>query len=202
MGEGKKTLKMEYLFSDDEPKIFISKDITLDGYLRKKAANHNHCRIYGEEDKLSAIFTDHILYLTDGADWNDTADRDAFNSGDSEYKYFARSFTYSTSESVAMWMLYGGMQKKGVMVEIGVGNLNKIINGYKKIVLGNFDGPSGESKFVEGPTIDKENCSLDLIDILYCSSDNEKGLIDIKRSDERVQNVMKNYINYLKKCVI
>ena len=198
MGEENKPFKMENLFStDDGTKLFVSKDKTLSGYLRQKATNHNRCKIYGEEDKLSAIFADHILYLTDGKNWNDTADRDAFNSDDSKYKYFAKSFTYSKSESVAMWMLYGGVQKKGVMVEIGAANLNKIINGYTKIVLGNFEGPSDESKFVEGTTIDKEQISHDLVDILYVSSDNENGNIDIKRSDERVSNVSKDCINGL-----
>lgn len=154
-------------------------------YLKCKAKNHNSYKIYGEENKLKALYEDKKLYLSDGTGWNDIEDRNIFQAANDGYKYYARCFTFSISENVAMWMLYGGMRNQGIMVDVGKANINKIIKGCKEIILGNFDS---NKKFIPGENaIIKDDFELYLIDILYyCKSKKSNRCYDVKRSKEEV----------------
>ncbi len=181
--------------------------VSLEKYLKEKGANHRSYKIYGTEKILRSVFVDKQLYLSDGSNWNDTVDGKEFSAEDGEYKYYARCFTYSTSENVAMWMLYGGItDKKGVMVDMGgAKNLNQIIEKCTKVDLGEFDG--NPKKFKKSVTINKDDFELYLIDIVYygeaISKDEKdnKDKVYLKRSYESAPNAEKTCIDGLKRAI-
>lgn len=167
---------------------------SLEEYLKEKAKCHNSYKLYGTEEKLKAIYDDYKLYLSDGSQWNDISDREALQIEDKEYKYFARSFTYSLSENVAMWMLYGGIMGDGVMVDFGAGNLKSILNQCNKVILGTFINKKFEGKI----EVSREDFQLYMMDIIYYEpSANMEGYIDVKRSYESLLEVPEKYIKNL-----
>lgn len=81
-------------------------------HLREKGKNHTNYKIYSYGTRITDIIDETTLYLSDGQRWNDRIDRDNFCRKD-QPRRFARCFSFSKSENVAMWMLYGGMKKMG-----------------------------------------------------------------------------------------
>lgn len=173
---------------------------SLEKYLSEKAENHNSYKIYDTEERITCIAVDKKLYLSDGSKWNDENDSKAMNSCVDGYKYFARCFTYSISENVAMWMLYGGLHHKGAMIDIGRAKLTKIKTECKQAAFGKFKKEGG---FKAETTVEKKDFQLYLTDILYYapSKDNDgnikKGLVDVKRSDETLRDKDENIIKDL-----
>ena len=171
-------------------------------YLKEKAINHYNYKHYVSDiDRIYNIYHEGALFLTDGSNWNDPDDKKAFtdfNSGRSECKRYGLCLSFSKSESVAMWMLYGGMQKKGAMIDINLRNIKQLLDQSNRpqVELGYFEEKKWNTvKFEEKKwnTVKKLNANeykVKLIDILYYDTnkkvDKEHELkYDIKRSDER-----------------
>lgn len=147
-------------------------------YLCSKAENHNNYKIYTCESRLDTWIRDKALYLSNGKKWNDVDDRKRLNPTESSYPYenFAMCFSFSKSESVAMWMLYGGMQNEGVMLDLRRRDIHKLIE-TPQISLGWWENDG----FNHAATLSKEAFRIILSDVVYCSDPLEA----IKRSDAR-----------------
>ena len=161
-------------------------------YLKEKAINHHNYKHYVSDiDRIYNIYYEGALFLADGSNWNDPDDKKAFtdfNSGRSECKRYGLCLSFSRSESVAMWMLYGGMQKKGAMIDINLGSIKRLLDQSNRphVELGYFK----EKKWNTVKTLNADEYKVELIDILYYDTnkkvDEEHKLkYDIKRSDER-----------------
>lgn len=164
----------------------------LQDYLREKAKNHHNYKHYVPDiDRIYNIYHEGALFLTDGSNWNDPNDKKAFtdsNSGRSECKRYGLCLSFSKSESVAMWMLYGGMQKKGAMIDINLRNIKQLLDQSNRpqVELGYFE----EEEWNAVKRLNANEYKVELTDILYYDTnkkvDKEHELkYDIKRSDER-----------------
>lgn len=177
----------------------VVKDIqALSAYLEEKAKGHNCYKIYTVEDRIDNIVEHTSLYLSDGHKWNDLQDRNSLNNNRLGYKNFAICFSFSKSENIAMWMLYGGMEKRGMMINFKPSMINDCIQNNKQIELGCFD----KGKFKCLQTLDKKDYKIKLVDVLYYgdATGNQSGY-RVKRSDEYCDGITHNDFFELNDCV-
>lgn len=158
---------------------FFNNSEQLKKYLRAKAMNHKSYKQYMTEDKAQNCIKDTAIFLTRGNNWNDQDDESRVN-GDKNKVRFVACFSYMTNENVAMWMLYGGINNTGTMLNLDGCDFRKTINETKKLQIGKF----GAIGFQAERTIDENEYTCDLTDILYVAH-NENKADTIKRSDER-----------------
>lgn len=146
-------------------------------YLAGKGKNHREYKHYATRERIASIIDGGALYLTDGATWNDKYDRDHFNPSYSPYKRFGACFSVSRVESVAMWMLYGGMDGNGAMINF---DRNTLVESMKAgcYEFGRFN-KNGEFECIIKLSLNKMR--LDLVDVLYFQSDGG-DVFDIGRS--------------------
>lgn len=167
-------------------------------YLQEKAKNHNYYKWYSKREYIENCIKDRGLYLSNGAKWNDIVDRSAFNSESADVVRFGLCFSFSKSESVAMWMLYGGMAKDGAMIDIGKRCVNKMLD--KSVIkLGKFKNDN----FYPLCEIIPDDYSIELIDMVYVGNSDAENVYTVKRSDERIDSVdlsVIENIDYYKKA--
>ena len=160
-------------------------------YLKEKAINHYNYKHYVPDiDRIYNIYHEGALFLTDGSNWNDPNDKKAFSDSNSRSmcKKYGLCLSFSKSESVAMWMLYGGMQKKGAMIDISPRSIKQLLDKSKrpKVELGNFEKGHWNTVI----RLNADEYKVELTDILYYgtnkNADNKHiPKYDIKRSDEK-----------------
>lgn len=145
-------------------------------YLGQKALHHYCYKIYTCEERLDSWKAEAGLFLSDGSNWNDIEDGKRLNPAGAKTKRFGTCFSFSQSENVAMWMLYGGMTHTGVMVDFRRRDINSVLEA-EEIHLGYWEG----KKYIVVKTLKKHQFDLEISDVLYCSDP-----IDVvKRSDNR-----------------
>ena len=153
-------------------------------YLKDKGENHNYYKYYSTHNRIEQAIEECALYLTRGDGWNDLEDELAFSTSRKGFTRFGKCFSFSRSENVAMWMLYGGTDHDGAMLDLTKGFAKKII-ATETIQAGYFDD---NDKFKSVKSINvKDGCRLFFADILYVGE--EQGKFTAKRSDERVDNL-------------
>lgn len=163
-------------------------------YLKEKAKNHQTYRIYSDQlSRITDIVQNHYLYLNDGTNWNDTVDSDELNPPGSTEKIFARCMSYTKSENVAMWMLYGGTQSTGAMLKLRRAQFTRIIQA-NEIELGEFI--NGE--FRRHTILRKGDFEIYASDIVYYDNINSKDGYTLKRSDDRASHISCDYIKSLR----
>lgn len=168
----------------------------LEMYLATKAQNHNCYKTYTVSNRIQSWIEADCFYLDDGSRWNDIHDRETFNHTQSNVKRFGRCFSFSKSESVAMWMLYGGMQKKGAMLEFTKKGMSELLRNTTHVELGNWVN----NKFVNVITLQNDQFDLTLKDILY-TGDLTSDTMYIRRSDESNKEAPIDIIRQLQYCV-
>lgn len=166
---------------------------SLERYLRRKGENHNHYKYYSTIDRISGIIENKTLFLTRGDEWNDTNDRKNLNPKSSRHTRFARCFSFSQEESIAAWMLYGGIQKKGAMVDFTKKAVRNILT-VDEIEVGFFE----KDKFISVYALNKDQFEIYMTDIVYFSK--RGNGYTISRSDEIAQGVSENIIESMKDC--
>lgn len=156
--------------------------VTLTEYLKEKGRSHNHYKTYSKMERIIPIRDNLNLYLGSPSTWNDKVDRKQFLN-DSAYRYFIKCFSFSAEESMAMWMLYGGIDNKGGMIDFSKKGINSILQA-KEITLGKFD-----NGFQPIKKLTNENFEIYITDVLYYKDykENKKGCF-VKRSDESCYN--------------
>ncbi len=162
-------------------------------YLERKALNHNYFKVYGERDKIEYIVETKSIYLSTGVKWADGTDYE--NIQKDGYITFARCFSYSKSESVAMWMLYGPL-----MINFNPSIITNIVNKQNEhtFEVGTFI----ENKFKSIKVI--ENLEIIFTDVLYYAPQEQSNVTYVKRSDEHVEEYNMDRasdINYCKKTL-
>jgi hypothetical protein len=162
-------------------------------YLKQKGKNHNHYKSYSNIDSIVNIRNTKYLYLGTGVRWNDKTDRENFNPDNSEYLNFGKCFSFSAEENVAMWMLYGGIDKRGGMIDFTKKGMESILS-VQSIEFGHSDNHS----FVPDKVLRADFFDLYCVDIIYYK-ENSTGYY-IKRSEESVNNMPKSIFNQLMFC--
>ena len=152
-------------------KEIIKNDAELDAYLRDCGIKHRYYRSYGKFPRLKDnLYTKHSLFLSDGTGWNDKKDVDRFRNQCGQNKLFGHCFSYSMDESVAMWMLYGGLEDKGGMFYLTQGQIKKILESHCSIRIGKFNK---KNEFKEKKTI-QYPYKMYVKDVLYFNAVNDK----------------------------
>lgn len=151
-------------------------------YLASKGSRHAHYRHYVSRERAMSILDDCAFYLTDGSGWNDRFDAARFNPWFSSYKHYGICFSSSTSESIAMWMHYGGSDRNGVMIDFTSSILLQAIS-LDSYECGHFE----DGRFVKVLDIDREEIDLKLVDVLYFRTDEDKDEVIVFRIDDDKQ---------------
>lgn len=148
---------------------------SLDEYLKKRGRRHKYYRMYNKLPRLAGNYIlNKKLYLTDGSDWNDVIDSQNFSDASNDIKYYGACFSFSTTESVAMWMLYGGLYDEGAMYNFTNNYMKSIVDYCDVIKLGNFNS----NGFVESHSLQKGDYSIYLKDVLYhTKNENENSSV-------------------------
>lgn len=167
---------------DSRLEQYVGNTDDLIGFLKYKGDNHKQFKYYAGVKTIKAICNSQSILLSDGKNWNDLVDGMDFHEGMPGYRRFGACFSFSVSESVAMWMLYGGIRGEGAMIELSRSDLNSIIK-TGTVELGYRTNDHGFSQ-VE---ILESGYNLYRQDILYVGED-DNG-ITVKRSDERVEGL-------------
>lgn len=161
-------------------KSAIKGDTDLFDYLTSKGSHHNHYKHYSNVSSISRIIEQRCLYLTRGDNWNDLDDRHSFHKMSEDRLRFGACLSFSVSENIAMWMLYGGTSKSGAMIDLTKGDASSILS-LTEFKAGYLDE---KGKFADVTLLTKnEGCDLYFVDVLYCGKDDD-GLFSARRSDE------------------
>ena len=163
-------------------------------YLRQKGENHNCYKSYSTLNRVVEIRDTKFLYLSNGGTWNDIIDRANFNSATNSVVNFGKCFSFSQDENVAMWMLYGGIDKLSGMIDFTKKGMQSIL-GTDSINIGYFDD---DGKFKAEIELKKENFDIYVTDIVYYKS-NGKGYY-INRSDESYNCLSNEIFESLQYC--
>ena len=132
-------------------------------FLADRGGMHREYKHYATRARITGILRDSALYLTDGASWNDKYDREHFNPFFMSTKRFGACFSASSTESVAMWMLYGGMDGNGAMINFDRRTLQGAM-GRESYECGWFGTDGRFQCLMELPA---DRLRLRLVDILY-----------------------------------
>ena len=166
---------------------------TLMAYLCEKGKNHNHYKCYSSFKKIVNIKEFKSLYLSTGETWNDIVDRNSFNSSCNEYTNFGKCFSFSQDESVAMWMLYGGIDKLSGMIDFTKKGMQSILD-VATVSVGYFDN----NLFVSVKELMRNDFDIFITDIVYYK---KKGsLYYISRCDESFPYLTEEVFEKLNAC--
>ncbi len=171
---------------DEKPKLqdVLDDPDRLWAYLKARGANHNSYKYYSNVDRIGQIIDSESICLSLGDRWNDYDDRKSFATAVKGMIRFGVCFSFSISENVAMWMLYGGVEKKGAMLDL-TRKMMKEITSQSEYKLGYL---SEKDEFICCKQVTRDDgCELYLADILYCGKAANEGY-SVKRSDERVDD--------------
>lgn len=152
---------------------------TIVEYLSKKGSNRRNYRHYATRKRVESIVDDSVLYLTDGSTWNDRYDKAHFNSSSSGWRRFGICLSATTSESIAMWMLYGGLDGNGAMVNFDKGTLSSAMS-RDAYELGRF----GEKGFEAEAVLEASDIDFKLVDVLYFSYSEDGTRVEVERVGE------------------
>lgn len=148
-------------------------------YLAKKGSKRRNFRHYATRSRIANILNDSAFYLTDGSSWNDEYDKIRFNPQFSDFKRFGICLSATTSESIAMWMLYGGVKGNGAMINFDKVTLANAMS-YPVYECGFFD----HGEFETVATLDASEIDFALLDVLYFSSTHD-GRVTVERIGEK-----------------
>lgn len=166
---------------------------SLQAYLRLKGSNHNYYKCYSSLERIIDIRDSQNLYLSNGEDWNDIIDRESFNEISNSHMNYGKCFSFSRDESVAMWMLYGGIDKLSGMIDFTKKSMQSILN-LSSIELGYFDNKEYQTVL----QLKKSQFKIYITDVLYYTK-NGSGYY-ISRSDESYPCLSQNIFNELSGC--
>jgi len=161
---------------------YVSSAHDLEAFVNYKAVHHTYYKWYSTKARVDYDLEQSAIFLSNGTRWNDIDDRDAFNSVANK-KRFGLCLSNSKSESVAMWMLYGGMGRAGVMIDFKRDMLVELKN-LSSLELGVFKN----DVFKTLQTIKADEYSIKLQDVLYVAKEDD-GYYTIKKQDETVKDV-------------
>ena len=155
-------------------------------FLADGGGMHREYKHYATRARIAGILGGGALYLTDGTSWNDKYDREHFNPSFMPTKRFGACFSASSAESVAMWMLYGGMDGNGAMINFDRRTLQGAM-GRESYECGWFDTAGKFQCLVELPA---DRLRLRLVDVLYFQNQADGNVAVGRSSLEGGRHVM------------
>ena len=160
----------------------VESGVKLSQGLKDLVNDHRCYKYYSYLGRIERILDDGSLVLTNGDRWNDKVDKRSFNSDSYPFVRFGICLTFSRSENVAMWAIYGKKRDgaPGAMINFSRNQLREIVQSVGEIELLNFSG----SDLVSLGFLRKDSFDIYLQDVLYVD-EKETGKVTIKRSDER-----------------
>ena len=163
----------------------------LEEYLKYKAKNHKNFTFYAKKESVRKSI-DNGIKLSNGVGWNDNDDKKRL-SKDGKIR-LVKSFTFSKSENVAMWMLYTGLDNAGGMIKYNQSAITSLLSKLFDIEIYSKNGSTFR--------LNASQFSIELIDIVYVgeSKNNDPNIITLKRSDETVEfdlSIFKNILYYI-----
>ena len=195
----------EQVLSDAEIHRSMSREC-LEGYkdvlslLAKRGRSHSDYRHYATRSRIEGIIKNSALFLTDGSTWNDKYDSERFNPSFADKKRYGICFSSAKVESIAMWMLYGGPDGNGAMIDFDSETLLKSTK-LEHYECGYFDA-GGE--FKSCMTLPSGKLDLQLVDVLYFHkkqgnlfsvgrpSRKEKGQVLGREAFDGIKQIMKH----------
>ncbi|MCQ2496025.1 MAG: hypothetical protein MJ131_05480 [Lachnospiraceae bacterium] len=159
----------------------ISDSNSLAKALRFNGGLHQNYKVYTSMERALAFLLTGKIYLSDGQKWNDKEDRISMN----EKKVYGHSFSCSTKENIAMWMLYSGEHgKKGAVIDFLPSVIKSILD-IDTVELGLFDG---NGQFDKKYKLKKTDGSFDLFmtDVLYVDLCKNKAKITVRNDHATV----------------
>lgn len=162
-------------------------------YLRRKGQNHNYYKCYASLERIKGIRDEKCLYLGNGGNWNDIPDRENFNSDKNDYINFGRCFSFSQDENVAMWMLYGGINKRGGMIDFTKKGIQSILD-VSDITIGYFDNDI----FKSVQNLTRKDFEIYITDVIYYQK--RGSVYYINRSDEAYRKLSEEIFKELNAC--
>ena len=148
-------------------------------YSQERAVRHNRYRHYSHLDHIETIANNSYIYLSDGRTWNDKNDRERFNPAGLQGRRYGICFSWSPSENIALWMLYGGMDNKGAALELSRSSFLKLCEA-DSVELGRFVGGKG---FVPEKTLDKSAFSFEYYDVIYSDEAANDSTVKLRHAD-------------------
>lgn len=187
MGGIKKIIELSALY-EDAGNSYLQHDIfgkyqdanmRVLGYSSAKGNRHHSYKHYASGRRIQQIIDGNALFLTDGSSWNDLVDRRRFNEPFMAKKNFGVCFSYAGEESVAMWMLYGGFDSNGAMIDFDQRKMKSICD-YPEYECGYF----GDEGFVSVRSLSRNECKVSLIDVLYFGSQESDGYCNLRHPSD------------------
>lgn len=159
-------------------KEIVVDSVTLASGLRENGSSHKSYKMYTSIDRALATIVSGDLYLSNGSNWNDKNDRELMKAKNS----FAICLSCSTSENIAMWMLYSGEHgKRGAMLDFSNYVLKEILQ-TESVELGSFNKIG---TFEPIHKLTRDDFEIFLTDILYID-ECKNGKVKITFRDEHV----------------
>ena len=128
--------------------------------LRTNGELHISYKLYTSMERALAVIVTGDIFLSNGSRWNDTHDRELMKAKNS----FGVCMSCSTSENIAMWMLYSGEHgKRGAMLDFPRSVMKDILQS-RTIELGNFNS---RGTFEAKHELTEDDFEIFLTDVLY-----------------------------------
>ena len=169
----------------DQLSSYLSNYDKLRRYLETCGKKHNYYKFYSKFSTILKVQTSKKIILSDGSNWNDKIDRELFNKPENTYKNYGMCFSCSQDENVAMWMLYGGIDKCGGMIDFTKTAMNNILS-VQSVIAGRLDE---NGNFIEKKSLTREQYKLFCIDVVYYI--NDKGEFYITKAYDRKAKINK-----------
>lgn len=131
--------------------------------LCSNAEKHRFYNLYSSMDRVMCLLLTGCFYVSNGSKWNDKRDRELMR----PINKYGKSFSCSTMENIAMWMLYSGDKgKHGAMLKIPNSTMLEILRS-ETLEPGRFDSETGA--FISSGAVlhQGKDFSMELIDIVY-----------------------------------
>ena len=178
----------------DQLSSYLSNYDKLRRYLETCGKKHNYYKFYSKFSTILKVQTSKKIILSDGSNWNDKIDRELFNKPENTYKNYGMCFSCSQDENVAMWMLYGGIDKCGGMIDFTKTAMNNILS-VQSVIAGRLDE---NGNFIEKKSLTREQYKLFCIDVVYYI--NDKGEFYITKAYDRKAKINKTILDKLSVC--
>lgn len=147
-------------------------------FLSARGKTHNRYKNYTSQEKAAKVIDGGCLFLSDGKGWNDVPDRTQMRNR----KAFGMSFSYSTMENVAMWMLYSGNHGKAGTALDFPGSVLRDIMKTEEVEIGCFQGKS----YTNQTTIYAEDYEIFLTDIVYAEYTKDDKKVRLSLEDDHI----------------
>lgn len=168
-------------------KDIITDSAALAAGLRANGELHISYKMYTSIERALAVIVTGEIFLSNGSRWNDTYDREMMKAKNS----FGVCMSCSTSENIAMWMLYSGEHgKRGAMLDFPRSVMTDILKS-RTLELGTFNS---RGTFEAKHELTGDDFEIFLTDVLY-TDECKNGRLNVTLRDDHAtvdKKVLKN----------